>query len=144
MSKSQTMKIEALARLREMVKAGDTVLTILRHVSRSGMNRSISPVVDMQDIGYLVARVGNDKMDQTHGGIKQTGCGMDMGFNLVYNLSRDMFPDGFGCVGEGCPSNDHSNGDRSYVKHWDKTPGKDALTFHWHKDGGYALKQRWL
>jgi hypothetical protein len=28
-----------------------------------------------------------------HGGVKQTGCGMDMGFALVYNLSWVIFHD---------------------------------------------------
>lgn len=37
----------------------------------------------------------------------------------------------FECIGHGCPSNDHCNGDRDY------TP-------HHHNSGGYALKHRWL
>lgn len=62
-----------------------------------------------------------------------------MGFELVYSLSRTLFPDGFDCIGEGdgygtfCPSNDHSN-DRTR----DYSPGRH------HGGGGYALRQRWL
>jgi hypothetical protein len=56
------------------------------------------------------------------------GAGMDMGFALVYNLSRSLYPNGFDCIGESCPSNDHVNGyNRSH-----------------HADGGYALQQSWL
>lgn len=129
---------EAIEKLRAMLKPGDTVRTILRHVSRSGMRRCVSPIIDGEDRSYLVALALGAKVDQKHGGIKVDGCGMDMGFHLVYGLSATLWPDGFGCVGEGgenrsarCPSNDHSNGDCDY------TP-------HTHKNGGYALRQRWL
>lgn len=37
-------KDEARKRLKEVLKPGDTVYTILRHVSRSGMTRHISLV----------------------------------------------------------------------------------------------------
>lgn len=159
---------EAIERMREWVKPGDVLYTILRHVSRSGMSRSISVLkVDHEDAGriydldYNVARALGARIDRDRGGVKVGGAGMDMGFHLVYSLSRTLFPDGFECVGEGgnycrvhgriepctscptcgngmlverrqsCPSNDHSNGDRNY------TP-------HMHGDGGYALVQRWL
>lgn len=60
------------------------------------------------------------------------GCGMDMGFHVVYELGYTLYGrDGFICIGERCPSNDHSNGDRDY------TP-------HAHTDGGYALRYEWL
>ena len=54
-----------------------------------------------------------------------------MGFAVIYELSQALFPKGFECIGEKCPSNDHSNGDRDY------TP-------HHHNSGGYALKHRWM
>ncbi len=125
---------EAVAKLREWLKPGDTVHTILRHVSRSGMQREISVVLlkagaDLHP-NYLVAKalgVRQGKQD----GIVMNGCGMDMGHALVYNLGQVLFPEGFTCIGKECPSNDHSNGDR------DHTP-------HQHKSGGYAIKQRWL
>lgn len=134
---------EALTQLREMLKPGDTVHTILRHVARSGMSRSISPVLvrdgEIHDISYLVGPACDYRFDRDHGGLKTSGAGMDMGFALVYNLSRTIFPGGHGCAGEGCPSNDHSNGDRDY------TPHKIIPTVaHWHNDGGYALRQRWI
>lgn len=66
------------------------------------------------------------------GSLKVGGCGMDMGFPVVYNLSATLFRDGFDCIGKGCPSNDHSNGDRNYEPHR-----------HAHA-GGYALSSRWL
>ena len=44
MAKKEKERDEARERLLEMLRPGDTVHTILRHVSRSGMSRSISPV----------------------------------------------------------------------------------------------------
>ena len=74
------------------------------------------------------------------------GCGMDMGFALVYNLSSALYPNGFPCTGSTgytktyrkakqprCTSNHHSNGDSVYQK------GK----LH-EGGGGYALNQTWL
>ena len=141
------------------IKPGDTIYTVLRHKSASGMSRSISLFMirngEPVDIDYRAAQLLGDKIDNNHGGIKIGGAGMDMGFALVYNLSRSLFPNtyycdicgegpwaychgtnnrqvgGFMCIGQGCPSNDHNNGDRDY------TP-------HQHSDGGYALRHRWM
>lgn len=141
---------EAIAKLRDLLSPGDTVQTILRHRSRSGMSRSISPVVNGEDVSYLVAPACGLSFDRKHGGVRMGGCGMDMGFALVYDLSRALWPEGHGCIGQlpsggSCPSNDHSNGDRDYTPH----PGcgkPDARGHrdHWHSDGGYALRHRWL
>ena len=129
----------AIEELREMLKPGDTVHTILRHVSRSGMSRSISCVVQGEggpyDIDYLVRRALDMKFDRANSGLKIGGCGMDMGFSLVYDLSRTLFQGRFPCAGKNCPSNDHSN--PPYPKRRKGTPRQ-------HSDGGYALNHRWL
>lgn len=133
-------KAEAVEQLREILAPGMYVYTCLRHVSRSGMARSIDLYVMEQDegrgcyprrISHLVARACGYKLDHDRGGVKVGGVGMDMGFHLVYGLGRTLYPEAFECVGERCPSNDHSNGDRDY------TP-------HRHSDGGYALRHDWL
>ena len=127
-------QIEARARLRELCPPGSVVYTVLRHVSRSGMSRRIDlyTMVDGEPrwlSGYFKAAEGikPGKYDA----ITVPGCGMDMGFHLVYNLASMLYREGFECIGETCPSNDHSNGDR------DRTP-------HMHRDGGYTLRHRWL
>jgi len=125
----------AKARLLEWIKPGDTVFTILRHTARSGMFRRISPVVlrdggDVYHIGSNVA-ILLGKRGENDDGIGFGGCGMDFGFDLVYQLGAALWPQGFVCTGKDCPSNDHSNGDRNYRRHK-------------HKSGGYALRQRWL
>lgn len=141
----QAERDEAIQHLRSVLKPGDTVYTVLRHCSRSGMSRSISACIgegsEITDITYWAATAMGDRLDAKNGGVKMGGCGMDMGFALVYNLSSVVFKDGYGCVGwddrSRCPSNDHSNGDRDYTPHTEDQP-------HWHKEGGYALNHRWL
>jgi hypothetical protein len=86
---------------------------------------------DLLYLGYNVAEALDMRYDREREGVKIGGCGMDMGFALVYDLSRVLFQDSFDCIGEGCPANDHRNGDRDY------TP-------HEHSDGGYALRHKWL
>jgi hypothetical protein len=153
---------EALERLREWLKPGDTVHTILRHVSRSGMQRVIQLVriepgetsheARVLHIGWSAARALGMRYDNKREGIVVGGCGMDMGFALVYELSRVLWPNGHGCTGVGCPSNDHSNGDRDYTPHnaalvaeLERNRVSTAIAAnHWHTDGGYTLKQRWL
>lgn len=152
-------KAEEYAETREallkFLKPGATVYTTLLHVSRSGMQREIGlwTIVVPTDgrepynqylSGYAAKLLGHRRGKRD--GVVVNGCGMDMGFAVVYELSRALWPNGHGCIGEGCPSNDHSNGDRDYTPHnADEvsalTPGYVA---HWHNDGGYALKQRWL
>ena len=137
-AQKQTEREEAIAVLRAVLKPGDTVYTQLKHVSRSGMLRTIQAVrirscdergnVAAFWLGWHVAKVLAYPFDEQREGVKVAGCGMDMGFHLVYNLSARLFPDGFDCGGQGCPSNDHFNG--STATH--------------HKDGGYALTHRWM
>jgi hypothetical protein len=170
MAKTNPERDEAIARLHEWLKPGDTVYTIVRHVSRSGMSRDISVLIQtpegMIHPNWAVARATGMRLVTAggHDAIRIGGCGMDMGFALVYELSHRLWPEGFGCVGDGCNggtrcrSNDHSNGDRDYTPHGSFAPkiaGRDKplasglypdkqVHEHWHRDGGYALHQEWL
>jgi hypothetical protein len=138
--KEQSERDEAIARLRETLKPGDTVYTSVEHVSRSGMSREIK-VYAIQDseplwlAGYASRAIGCrlGKRD----GLIVGGCGMDMGFWVVYNLGYALFPNGVPCTGDKCLSNDHVNyrGDRS------KEPRGEGVIHH---DGGYAFRHRWL
>lgn len=107
----------AINQLREILSPGDTVYCVLRHVSASGMSRRID-LYTIQDnrprflTGYAAHAIGWKWGDKA--GVVVGGCGMDMGFHLVYTLSRTLFPDGF---------ND----------------GQDS-----QRDGGYALRHEWL
>jgi hypothetical protein len=83
--------------LTHYVKAGTKVYTILRHVSSSGMSRNISLVIangdEVIDITYYASHALEDKLIESkgHRAIRVNGCGMDMGFHLVYNLSSVLF-----------------------------------------------------
>lgn len=132
---TEAEQTEAADQLRALLPPGTIVHTILRHVSRSGMLRRIDPLIvvdgDFRYLTYSACVVLDEPPQYAGDGIRMGGAGMDMGFSLVYDLSRRLYHDGFTCAGESCHSNDHSNGDR------DRTP-------HQHTDGGYALRQRWL
>lgn len=84
----QAERDEAITKLRDIFPTGSTAKLILRHVSRSGMMRHISVVSpDCDDVTWLVARATGWPMDRKTGGIKVSGCGMDMGFHLVNSMS---------------------------------------------------------
>jgi hypothetical protein len=105
-----------------------------------------------RDVSYHAAMAIGSPRDRETGALRVSGCGMDMGFHVAYALSATLYRDGFGCIGEGCPSNDHSNGDRDYTPHMDtaaRAASADGTPCachadHWHREGGYALRHRWL
>jgi hypothetical protein len=140
----QSERDEYIAKLRATLKPGDVLHTVLREVSRSGMSRVIDVykfgvsnqgTVEKQWLSYWVAKAcGFNFQRNGREGIKIGGCGTDMGFEIIYNLGRVLYPDGFQCPGESCVSNEHFN---------DRNCKRD--TSYQHKgDGGYALKQEWL
>ena len=119
----EAVRVQAIDDLRKQLKPGATLKTILMKVSASGMTRRIK-VMDPKgnNITWLVSKAtGRDMNDD---GLKVSGCGMDMGFHLVYTLSHTLYPKGFrlpkGVSGR--------NGDKSRTD----------------KDGGYALNQQWF
>src|ERR1044071_1897880 len=94
-TKAQLAAIEeAKADLLKVLKPGDTVHLILRHVSKSGMRRDIAPVLMRNgEPWYLThnAAIVLDSKVGKHDGVVMDGCGMDMGFALVYHLSSVLF-----------------------------------------------------
>jgi hypothetical protein len=125
---SKQDKLEAFNTLHSMLKPGDTVYTICDHVSRSGMSRDIRLVVlKCEPTGesytlhpnYSASKLLEIPQAKKGDGLKMGGCGMDMGFQLVYLLGKAMWPDG----------TPQPHGKRNGVP---------------DSDGGYALKHRWL
>ena len=92
-------KLEAIQKLQEVVKKGDTLYTQLEHVSKSGMTRHIKVRQLKNDRPlnwtYLVSKALDWKVSDKTNGLKGSGCGMDMGFHLIYTLSRELFNDGY-------------------------------------------------
>lgn len=150
---SKTEIAEAKANLRKWLKPGDTVHTILDHVSRSGMSRNIRVVI-LRDgealhpnhsvavaLGYSRAKHGD--------GLVVGGCGMDMGFHIVHSLGYALFGEEAE-KGEGKEANELRkaiyNADKFY---WHQCGKKEAPDFtkgsrEWFAGAGYALKHRWL
>lgn len=141
---------DAIKDLLPMLKKSKYVVyTQIRHVSRSGMMRHINCYV-MNDNTPININWYVERITQTYfraksydapnaDSLRVSGCGMDMGFAVVYALSSYVFRP-FKCFGKNCTSNDHTN-DRKpykYEKNGKNIKGKI------HSDGGYALIQRWL
>lgn len=123
---------QAIARLRAMLSPGERIYTVLRHRSASGMSRRISlllPCYDERDkaAGYKGAILGIDRLVSQalglpvheKGGLVITGCGMDVGFEIVYRLGQVIWPNG--------------------------TPEPHGIrNGHPDSEGGYALRQSWI
>jgi hypothetical protein len=102
---TQSAKEEARENLQKWVKPGDTLYTVLRHVSRSGMSRRISVVkpyirdddgtIDFVRLDYNVAGALGWPIKSAKEGICVDGCGMDMGFHLIYELGQVLFGNGY-------------------------------------------------
>lgn len=128
MKVSKTEKAEAFAEFHKMLKPGDTVYTIVENVSRSGMSRTIRVVLmKCDDKGepytmhpnYSISKLLGLPRDKKREGVKIGGCGMDMGFQLVYLLGAALWPTG------------------TPEPHGRRNGEPDS-------DGGYALKHRRL
>lgn len=128
---------EARERLLKILEPGDKVYCILRHVSRSGMSRWIDLYAIKADeqggepikhwLSYSAAALGaGDSFDQARKCVKVSGCGMDMGFALVHNLGRLLWPEG-GPV------------EKSQRRHQEEREGNRVET-----DGGYLLRHEWM
>ena len=130
MKYSKDVVEKELAYLRGILKPGSEVYTQVHSVAKSGMSRTMSlhVVIDGRICGITYSTaVALGENTQKDGTIRVHGCGMDMGFHIVYTLSRRLFPDGFVPAEAG----------KEYGRNG--TPATELDT-----DGGYALKQRWL
>ncbi len=147
-------KAEAIEKLRGWLKPGDKVNCILRHTSRSGMSRNISFYAgDSILLDYNIAKALGYSLAKGDG-VTVGGCGMDMGFSVVYNLSATLYGSreeggGYKCLGKGkCPSNYHSNhhdkirctGDRRPDP---KNPEGDYIGRHcWNPEGAIFSRDK--
>ncbi len=77
------------------IRKGETLYTTVGHVSRSGMMRTISVFLIRKNspinITYWSAKILERSMNKNHDGMNVYGCGMDMGFEVVYTLSYKLF-----------------------------------------------------
>jgi len=117
------------AELRKLLKPGQKVFCVLRKVSGSGMCRVISLFIvtpaskgqpaELRNIDAMAADAIGYTLNPHGPGIKVSGCGMDMGFSLVYSLGHAIWPNGTR------KPHGRRNGEDDYA-------------------GGYALKHEWI
>lgn len=115
-------RAQVLAETKKKVKPGQKIYCTLRSVSSSGMSRRIS--LHTIHKGELIpldhaASILTGRTLSNKGGIVCNGCGMDMGFDLVYSLGYAIWP-------KGTPK-----------PHGTRNGQPD-------KDGGYSLKHVWI
>ena len=85
--------------LKEWFPRGSTAHTSIRHVAQSGMSRHIKVFATpkkgvIQNVSGYVA----DYLDWRYTNkeaVFVSGCGMDMGFHLIYTLSSVLYDDGY-------------------------------------------------
>jgi hypothetical protein len=96
---------DAIERLKSWVMPGDTIYCVLAHKSVSGMRRVIrfykitgsnkSGKQETWELSGNIAKALEYGYNDSYGGVVVNGCGMDMGFSVVYNLSDKLFTDGY-------------------------------------------------
>lgn len=120
---AEAMQEYARQELRKIIKPKMIVRCVLRKVSASGMSRDISFFIvekgAIRNIDGLISDACGYRISKHGAGLTVGGCGMDMGFSVVYSLGRALWPKG----------TRKPHGMRNGVP---------------DKDGGYALKHEWL
>jgi hypothetical protein len=97
MKKQQTEKDKYIKDLKKLVEKGGTIYCVLRRVAKSGMSRDISFfVINKQRLRMIdgcIKQILGLKYSKNDG-LRIHGCGMDMGFLVVHELSLALFKDG--------------------------------------------------
>ena len=86
--------------LKKLFPKGSTAFTTVTKVAPSGMSRHIQVfkaygVDEMRFPTYMIAAYLDMKYKAETQSIFVGGCGMDMGFHLIYTLSRKLYDDGY-------------------------------------------------
>ena len=90
---------KAEEQLRKLLPKKDRLIyTTLKKVSQSGMCRHISCHIIKDNkpycIDWAISRLLELSLKEDS--VSISGCGMDMGFNIVYSLGSILFPNGDG------------------------------------------------
>lgn len=153
--KAQLQIDEAKAQLRKWIKPGDTVHTILDHVSRSGMSRDIRVVLlkggEALHPNYSVSIALGYTRASKGDGIRVGGCGMDMGFHIVHSLGYALFGHEaeHGTTKAAAKLRKQIYEADKFYWHQGETGERKPPDFtkpdrKWFGAAGYALKHRWL
>ena len=92
-------KLLANETLFRILEKHEKIYCSVKHVANSGMSRHIAFYVADGDKILTITRLIGVILDLPYrertGGLFISGCGMDMGFHIVYNLGLVMFEDGY-------------------------------------------------
>ncbi len=81
------------------LKKDETVFTTTLHVSKSGMTRHIKFFVIRDNLPLYLTNTIIEKLgykpNKHWDSIVVRGCGMDMGYHVVHNLSYALFGEGY-------------------------------------------------
>ncbi len=148
---------EAKARLKSWLKPGDTVHTVLDHVSSSGMTRHIRLVlIQCGDKGepvtlhpnHAAARVLGERQAKRGDGLVVGGCGMDMGFHIVHSLGYALWgkeaSEGVGKEANALRKALLKATGNYLTQGGAKAPDWRKPDRVWFGAAGYALNHRWL
>lgn len=87
------------AYLKSLFAPGKEIYRSVLHVSASGMSREIGLYIvkdnRILDISFEVASVLGWTKSKTKRAVRVEGCGMDMIFHTIYELSQRLFNDGY-------------------------------------------------
>jgi hypothetical protein len=144
---------QIIANLRGILEKNNTrtVYVSLRSCSSSGMSRVLRLyVVDdgcIRDITYQACVITG--YTQTDDGLRIGGCGMDMGFAAVYDLSRSVFAGGFGGMAyknDKAHRRAKSAADARMLiqRGFTFKRARNGDVSGWDTDGGYALSHSWI
>ena len=98
-NKIRIEKEKSIETLKEYLKKDMTIHSIIRSVSSSGMSRNISFKItdkdNILDLSYHIAKALKYPFNDKKHAVKVTGCGMDMAFHVVHNLSHVLYGKGY-------------------------------------------------
>ena len=93
-------KVDIKKKLKQLFPKGSTAYTIVTKVAPSGMSRHImvsgsSKMGEVENVSWYIAKLLDWTYKDNTRSVFVGGCGMDTGFHLVYNLSSELYDDGY-------------------------------------------------
>tara|TARA_R100000734_G_C3295603_1_gene86828 strand:- start:377 stop:685 length:309 start_codon:yes stop_codon:yes gene_type:complete len=93
-------KVKMQEILEDMYPKGSTAYTLVTKVAPSGMSRHIlvagsRKTGKVQNMSWYISKFLDWKYKDNTRSVFVEGCGMDMGFHLVYTLSSKLYGDGY-------------------------------------------------
>lgn len=79
-----------------LINKDAVIKTIITHISQNGMSRHITPLWanehgDIINLSHIMSDILGWRLNKQGSAVVVGGCGMDMGFHLVYSFSRAWF-----------------------------------------------------